>query len=63
MNPPAKKIYNVQEVANILGIYKRTVINYEKKGVFPHSKRNPINNWREYTEEDIQKLKQILNRE
>ncbi len=57
------KIYTVQEVADILGIYRRTVINYENKGVFPSSKRNPVNDWREYTEEDIQHLKRILHRE
>ena len=55
----AKK-YTVQEVADILGIYRGTVINYEKKGIFPHPRRNPINGYREYMEEDIEKLKRIL---
>lgn len=57
------KIYTVQEVADILGIYRRTVINYENRGIFPPPKRNPVNNWREYTQEDIQRLKRILHRE
>ena len=55
-----KKKYNVQEVANMLGIYRGTVINYEKKGVFPPPRRNPINGYREYTEEDIQNLRRII---
>jgi len=55
----AKK-YTVQEVADILGIYRGTVINYEKKDIFPHPRRNPINGYREYLEEDIEKLKRIL---
>ena len=54
------KKYNVQEVANILGIYRGTVINYEKKGIFPEPRRNPINGYREYTEEDLEHLKNIL---
>ena len=54
------KKYNVQEVADMLGIYRGTVINYEKKGIFPPPRRNPINKYREYTEEDIHKLKAIL---
>lgn len=54
------KKYNVQEVANILGIYRGTVINYEKKKIFPEPKRNPINGYREYTEEDIDLLKRIM---
>lgn len=54
------KKYTVQEVADTLGIYRGTVINYEKKGIFPPPRRNPINGYREYTEEDIEKLHNIL---
>ncbi len=54
------KKYAVQEVADILGVYRGTVINYEKKGIFPDSRRNPINGYREYTDEDIENLKKIL---
>lgn len=56
------KFYTVQEVADILGIHKRTYVNYENKGVFPKAKRNPINRWRQFTKNDIQRLKEILNR-
>ncbi|MFA5008773.1 MAG: MerR family transcriptional regulator [Candidatus Omnitrophota bacterium] len=48
------------EVAAMLHISKQTLVRYEKKGVFPKPKRHPINKWREYTEEDIGKLKRIL---
>ncbi|MFH1552597.1 MAG: MerR family transcriptional regulator [Candidatus Omnitrophota bacterium] len=54
------KKYTVQQVANILGIYRGTVINYEKKGIFPPPRRNPINGYREYVEEDIENLKKII---
>lgn len=54
------KKYTVQEVANMLGIYRGTVINYEKKGIFPSPRRNPINGYREYTEEDIGNLRKII---
>lgn len=54
------KKYNVQEVANLLGIYRGTVINYEKKKIFPEPKRNAINGYREYTEEDVEYLKKIM---
>ena len=56
----SKKKYNIQEVADILGIYKGTVKNYEEKGVFPKARRNPINKYREYAEEDVDILKRIL---
>ena len=55
------KKYSVQEVADLLGIYRGTVINYEKKGIFPEPRRNPINGYREYTEEEIEHLKSILD--
>ncbi|MGB2629632.1 MAG: MerR family transcriptional regulator [Candidatus Omnitrophota bacterium] len=55
-----RKKYNVQEIADLLGIYRGTVINYEKKGIFPAPHRNPINKYREYTEEDVESLKRIL---
>lgn len=54
------KKYTVQEVANMLGIYRGTVINYEKRNIFPEPHRNPINGYREYAEEDVEKLKRIL---
>ncbi|MFQ5953371.1 MAG: MerR family transcriptional regulator [Candidatus Omnitrophota bacterium] len=55
-----RKKYNVQEVANILGIYRGTVINYEKKGIFPSPRRNPINRYREYSAEEVDKMRKIL---
>ena len=56
----SKKRYNIQEVANILGIYKGTIKNYEEKGIFPKARRNPINHYREYAPQDIDILKRIL---
>jgi len=57
------KKYTVQEVADVLGVYRGTVINYEKKGIFPQPKRNAINGYREYTEEDIELLRKIIEGE
>ena len=57
-----KIIYNSQEVAQILGISKQTLYRYEKKRIFPKAKRNPINNRREYTQDEINKLKKVLGR-
>jgi DNA-binding transcriptional MerR regulator len=54
------KLFAAQEVAAKLGISKQTLFRYEKKGVFPKAKRNMINRWRQYTEEDLRKLKEII---
>jgi len=58
-----KKHYlNPQDVAARLGISKQTLVRYEKKGVFPKPKRNPVNGWREYTESDLSRMSSVLGR-
>lgn len=57
---PIQKKFNIQEVADILHIYKGTIKNYEVKKIFPKPRRNPINGYREYTEDDIKLLERIL---
>ncbi|MCD6423250.1 MAG: MerR family transcriptional regulator [Elusimicrobia bacterium] len=57
-----KKYLTAGEVAEILGISKQTLIKYEKLGIFPKSRRNNLNGWREYTDEDVVKLKKIIGR-
>jgi DNA-binding transcriptional MerR regulator len=57
-----KIIYNSQDVAQILGISKQTLYRYEKKRIFPKARRNPINNRREYAQDEINKLKKVLGR-
>ena len=57
-----KKYFMVNEVAQALGISKQTLVRYEKKNIFPKSKRNPLNKWREYTLKDIMMFKKIMGR-
>lgn len=52
--------FTAEETARGLGISKQTLFRYEKKKIFPISRRNLINRWRQYTQEDIRKLKEIL---
>ena len=54
------KLFTTVEVARELGISKQTLFRYEKKNIFPKAKRNLINQWRQYSEEDICRLKDIL---
>jgi DNA-binding transcriptional MerR regulator len=56
------RYYRLGEVAKILGLSKRTIIRYEKKGFFPQAHRNSINGWREYTFRDIKKMQEIMGR-
>jgi len=52
--------FTAQQIAEKLNISKQTLFRYEKKGVFPKAKRNLINRWRQYTLEDLKKLKEII---
>lgn len=54
--------YTAQEVADALGIDKRTLFNWEFAGKIPKAKRDPMNNYRYYTDNDIRQLKGITNR-
>ena len=57
-----EKYYSATETAQFLGISKQTLIRYENKSVFPKARRNAVNGWREYTEDEIQRLKGIIGR-
>jgi prepilin-type N-terminal cleavage/methylation domain-containing protein len=56
------KVYKISQVAQKLGISKQTLVRYEKKGILPKSPRNHINSWRQYSEEDVRKMKAILQK-
>ncbi|MFA4990991.1 MAG: MerR family transcriptional regulator [Candidatus Omnitrophota bacterium] len=57
-----KKYYSVTETARLLGISKQTLVRYENKKLFPEPGRNALNGWREYTEDDVRKLRAIMGR-
>ena len=58
----AEKYYTAEEVARLLSISKQTLVRYESKGIFPKARRNKVNEWREYTINDINHLRKILGR-
>ncbi len=57
-----KRYFTITEVAAALGISKQTLLRYETRGVFPKASRNQVNQWREYTEQDIETLRKIMGR-
>lgn len=50
-----KQFLNVKQVAKILGVTPLTVRNWDKRGKL-QAYRNPINNYRVYKVEDVEKL-------
>lgn len=57
-----ERYYSTTEAAQFLGISKQTLIRYENKKIFPRPKRNAVNGWREYTEDEIRRLRAIMGR-
>jgi len=51
--------YLLQEFAQKVGVCKDTVRNYVKRGVLP-DRRNPVNNFRVFTDEDVKVIKELL---
>jgi len=48
-----KFTYRSQEVADIVGVTKKTLLNWLKAKKIPEPERNEINNYRIWTAEDI----------
>jgi len=57
-----KVYYRVSEVCKMLGIFKNTLYNWEKKGKIPRAYRDPMSRWRLYSEEDVERIKKISGR-
>lgn len=57
-----KKVYRINDVADILGVNKRTLHSWERAGKIPKPRRDRMSNYRIYTEEDLKKLKKISGR-
>lgn len=57
-----RKYYRVSEVCKILGIFKNTLYNWEKKKKIPKAYRDPMSGWRLYSEEDIERIKKLSGR-
>lgn len=56
------KIFRARQAAVKIGISKQSLLRYEKIGLVPKQRRNCINSWREYTQDDIENIKRILKK-
>jgi DNA-binding transcriptional MerR regulator len=49
------------QVAEILGITKKTLKNWLKAELIPEPERNPMNRYRRWTLQDIESIRRILS--
>ena len=54
-----QRVLSVYETARELGVSERWLREAEKKGKLPKARRN-LNSWRVYTEDDLERLQQLL---
>jgi MerR family regulatory protein len=50
----------IGRVAAILGVQPDTVRTYEKRGIIPRARRSPINGYRIWEPEDLDRIRQIF---
>jgi DNA-binding transcriptional MerR regulator len=49
-----------QEVADVLGITKRTLMNWLRTERIPEPDRNQANRYRRWTPQDVERIRQII---
>jgi len=49
-----------QEVADVLGITKRTLMNWLRAQKIPEPERNQANRYRRWTAQDVERIRQII---
>jgi DNA-binding transcriptional MerR regulator len=57
----SKFTYTTQEVANIVGVTKKTLLNWLKSNKIPEPIRDETNNYRVWTAADIAFIQNIRN--
>jgi len=55
-------IFRTAEVAALVDVSKKTILNWLKRGHIPEPLRNGTNNYREWTEHDVGNLLEFANR-
>jgi DNA-binding transcriptional MerR regulator len=58
-----KKRFHIEDIEKELGITRKTYYNWENSGKVPKAKRDPMSQYRYWTEEDLRKLKKITGRQ
>lgn len=60
--PPYKDRISTQNLADMLGICKKTLYRWEAAKKIPPALRDPMNEYRYYTETDLKKIEKITGR-
>ena len=56
------KLYFIEDIEKVLRVKRKTFYYWEKTGKIPKAKRDPMSNYRYWTDADIKKLKKKTGR-
>lgn len=59
---PMGEYFTAGDVAKIFKVTKMTIYRWHAAGKIPKARRHPMNKYRVYTKEDIEKIKKVVNR-
>ncbi|OXB94849.1 MerR family transcriptional regulator [Parageobacillus galactosidasius] len=54
-----EKEYTLKEAAKILGVHRDSILYWERNNMIPKARRNPKNNYRIYSKEEIQEIAKL----
>ena len=54
------KKYYIRDLEKHLGLYREKLFYWEKSGKVPKARREPMSNYRYWTEADVKKIKKII---
>ncbi len=50
----------IKDAEKILGVDRKTLYRWEAAGKIPPARRHPMNNYRVYAKEDVDKIKKLI---
>jgi DNA-binding transcriptional MerR regulator len=53
------RIYTMNQAANMLGVHRDTIMYWEENSLIPQAQRNPKNNYRIFTMEEIMEIAKV----
>jgi MerR HTH family regulatory protein len=61
--PSNERRYMTSEIASQFGVSKKTILNWLKTGKIPEPARNPVTNYRIWTDTDLAMIRRALDKE
>ena len=55
-----EKKYLIKDLEKMLGVTRLNIFYWEKTGKIPKARRTPMGNYRYWTKEEVDKIKQLL---